>query len=123
MSNVKYNTMKKLLLILFIAVYGVSYAQNLSREHIIYEHKDQVVMNNGQQYKVVSNKFFYEINDQTIFQYKRVFDHVLRLNRVLILQSKTEQVQLIEWIKNDVKFYEYRTIRKPVTNSYTTIGK
>ena len=91
--------MKKSLLTIFLGISCLMHAQNLSRAHVIYEFEDQIVMNDGQQYKVLSTTQFYEVNDPTIFQYKRVFDHVLRLNRVLILQSEKKQMNLVQLLR------------------------
>ncbi|WP_108867334.1 hypothetical protein [Aquimarina aquimarini] len=102
--------MKKILLLIFIFTTLSSYTQSLSKTRIIYERKDQIVMNNGKQYKILVNKPFYLVSDTSIKKHKQFTDHVLRLNRVLIIQSDNEYKQLIEWVKEDMTLYESREL-------------
>ncbi|WP_034237770.1 hypothetical protein [Aquimarina atlantica] len=103
--------MKKLLLLVFLFISLHNYAQSLSKTRIIYEHKDQIVMNNGKQYKILVDKPFYSVSDTTIKKYKQYANHhLLRLNRVLILSNDEEYIQLIEWVKEEMKLYESREL-------------
>ncbi|WP_106793726.1 hypothetical protein [Aquimarina sp. Aq78] len=103
--------MKKLLLLVFLFISLQNYAQSLSKTRIIYEHKDQIVMNNGKRYKILVNKPFYSVSDTTIKKYKQYANHhLLRLNRVLILSNDEEYIELIEWVKEDMKLYESREL-------------
>lgn len=102
--------MKKLLLFFFLMLWLQNYAQSLSKTSIIYERKDQVVMNNGRQYQVLVTKPFYEINDTSIQKYLDKDEHVLMLNRVLVLKNDDEYKEVIEWVKESLKFYVSRDI-------------
>ncbi|MCK8520543.1 hypothetical protein M0D21_03125 [Aquimarina sp. D1M17] len=102
--------MKKLLLFFFLMLWLQNYAQSLSKTSIIYEHKDQVVMNNGRQYQILVTKPFYEVNDTSIQKYLDKGEHVLMLNRVLVLKNDDEYKEVIEWVKEGLKFYVSRDI-------------
>ena len=102
--------MNKFLLSLFIIFSITSYGQSLSKTHVIYESKDQIVLNNGLQYKILVDKPFFEVTDPTVEKNIQVVEHTLRLNRVLILQSDNEYKELIEWTKGNMKFYESREL-------------
>ncbi len=103
--------MKKLLLLILLCVIVKSNAQSLSKTYIIYERKDQIVLNNGKQYQILYNKPFYEVSDNTIEPYREFNGHVLRLNRVLTLKGKNEYLELIEWVKEkNIKLYRRRKI-------------
>ncbi|WP_062055329.1 hypothetical protein [Aquimarina longa] len=104
--------MKRLLFLLFLLVALNNYAQSLSKTQIIYERKDQIVLNNGKQYKIIDNKPFYLVSDTTIKAHKQFKDHLLRLNRVLILSNDDNYIKLIEWVKEDMKLYESREFVK-----------
>ena len=104
------NCMNKLLLLIFLLISIQDYAQSLSKTSIIYERKNQVVMNNGKHYQILVDKPFYEIADNTIKRYIHVGDHTLMLNRVLVIRNDNEYNELIEWIKEDLRFYESREI-------------
>lgn len=99
--------MKIKLFILFLFFSFYSFSQILTKERIIYEYKDQLVMNDGISYKILTNKPFYEVSDLSIPQHKTIKDHVLRLNRVLVLRSDLKYAQLIEWIKDNMRYYEF----------------
>ena len=99
---------KLLTIFLFISIY--SFSQILTKERIIYEYKDQLVMNDGAHYKILVSRPFYEISDTSIPQHKILTDHVLRLNRVLVLRSDEKYAQLIEWIKDSMRYYEFRSL-------------
>ncbi|MEW7278471.1 hypothetical protein ABW636_07735 [Aquimarina sp. 2201CG1-2-11] len=104
--------MKKLLLLILLCTIVEINAQSLSKTHIIYERKDQVVLNDGKQYQIVLNQPFYEVSDNTIAPYKESNGHVLRLNRVLRLKDKDGiYIELIEWVKEEhIKLYLLRGI-------------
>ena len=102
--------MKIHLLSFFLLVSLCSFGQILTKERIIYEYKDQLVMNDGAHYKILVSRPFYQITDTTIPQHKEFQDHVLRLNRVLILRSDEKYAQLIEWVKENFKYYELRSL-------------
>ncbi|WP_103068511.1 hypothetical protein [Aquimarina sediminis] len=100
--------MKRLLLIFCLFTVVNNYSQSLSKTNIIYERKDQIVLNDGRQYEILVNKPFYLVSDTSIKKYKQVSDHVFRLNRVLILRGDNKYTELIEWVKEDMKLYESR---------------
>lgn len=102
--------MTKHLLSFFLLISLCSFGQILTKERIIYEYKDQLVMNDGVHYKILVSRPFYQITDTTIPQLKEFQDHVLRLNRVLILRSDEKYAQLIEWVKEKMKYYELRSL-------------
>lgn len=98
--------MKRILLIVFLSLTVNNYAQSLSKTNIIYERKDQIVLNNGKQYQILVDKPFYQVSDISIQKYKQVQNDLLRLNRVLILRNNDEYIELIEWVKEDLKLYQ-----------------
>lgn len=100
--------MKRILLLVFLFITFANYAQSLSKTQILYERKDQIVMNDGRQYQVLVNKPFYAVSDAKIERYKQVADHVFRLNRVLILRNDDTYIELIEWVKENMKLYQTR---------------
>ncbi|GAA4278911.1 hypothetical protein [Aquimarina mytili] len=102
--------MKKYLLIVFILFSAPHYGQSLSKTSIIYEAKQQVVMNNGKSYQILIEKPFYEIADTTIQRHKQIGDDLLRLNRILILKNNNEHIKLIEWSKERIRFYQSKEI-------------
>ncbi|RZS90643.1 hypothetical protein [Aquimarina brevivitae] len=102
--------MNKLLLIILVCTSTLSYSQILSEDKVLYEHKNQIVLQDGRPYEILTNKPFYDINDPTIPQHKMLTDHVLRLNRVLVLRSEGKYAELIEYIKEDFKYYEVRDL-------------
>ncbi len=116
--------MKRLLFLLFILSTISNYGQSLSKTSIIYESKGQIVMNNGKQYELIEEKPFYEVNDYTIKKHLQVNDDLLRLNRVLILKNDNKMVTLVEWLKEDFRYYEYRKTNalknnnRNISNSY-----
>ena len=107
--------MKKLLLfILLCSIVEIHAQEVVSKTHIIYERKDQVVLNDGKQYQIVLNQPFYEVSDNTIAPYKESNGHVLRLNRILRLKDKDGvYIELIEWVKEEhIKLYLLRDVGK-----------
>ncbi len=102
--------MKKYVLIILILLSAPHYAQSLSKTSIIFEAKQQVVLNNGKPYQILIEKPFYEISDTTIQRHKQVGDNLLRLNRVLILKNENEHIKLIEWLKEGIRFYQSKEI-------------
>ncbi len=99
--------MKRIVFLIFLFAAINNYAQALSKTHIIFESKDQIIMNNGKQYQKLVEKPYYEISDETIQKHKQVVHHVLKLNRILILRSDNEYTQVVEWLKENMRFYEY----------------
>lgn len=69
-------------------------------------------MNDGKKYVTINEVPFYEVTDQSIEQYKQIDDHIFRLNRVLILRGKNDYRELIEWVKDKMKFYLIRDLNK-----------
>ncbi len=109
--------MKKIILLILLFTIMNGHAQSLSKTSIIYERKNQVVLNNGKQYEILANKPFYEVSDSTIQLYKEANGHVLRLNRVLILKNEQENIELIEWVKEEViKLYISRKLKDTAVN-------
>ncbi len=102
--------MTKYLFLIFTLFSIAQYGQSLSKTSIIYEFEDQVIMNNGKHYQTLVEKPFFEISDTTIQRYIQLEDHVLRLNRVLVLKNESEYTELIEWVKDDFRFYKSRAI-------------
>ncbi|MEW7291846.1 hypothetical protein [Aquimarina sp. 2304DJ70-9] len=102
--------MNKYLLLIFTLFSIVQYGQSLSKTSILYESKDLVVMNNGKSYQILDEKPFFEISDTTIEKYIQIEDHLLRLNRIMMLRNENEYSELIEWLKDDFKFYKSRVI-------------
>lgn len=99
--------MKRILLSLSLLMSICNYAQSLSKTHIIYESKDQIIMNNGKQYQILAKTDFYEVSDSSAKQHIEVLDYTLSLSRILVLKSNDEFIKLVEWSDEDVKFYEY----------------
>ncbi len=99
--------MKRILLSFFLFTSLTIFGQSLSKTHIIYESKDQIIMNNGKQYQILAETNFYDTADSSIKQHIKVLGHVLFLNRVLILKSDEEFIKIVEWSEDDVTFYEY----------------
>ncbi|GAA4274225.1 hypothetical protein GCM10022258_35210 [Aquimarina gracilis] len=81
--------------------------QSLSKTHIIYESKDQIIMNNGKQYQILAETHFDKNSDSSISQQKEMLGHVLSLNRILVLKNDEESIKLVEWSNDNIKFYEY----------------
>lgn len=102
--------MKKILLLIFLFLSSHNYAQSLSKTKIIYERKDNIIMNDGKNYEIVVNKPFYSVRDSTIPRHKQVSDHVFRLNRVLILRNEDTYIELIEWVKENMKTYQSKKL-------------
>ncbi len=102
--------MNKYLLIVFLLFTSSHFAQTLSKTSILYESKNQVVLNNGKKYTKLVETPFYEIKDTAIKKHIQVADHLLRLNRIFILKTGSEYVELIEWVKEKMSFYEYREL-------------
>ncbi|TYP75178.1 hypothetical protein [Aquimarina intermedia] len=99
--------MMKKLLILLLLLPAIQFAQCLSDTKVIYEYRDQIILNDGLAYKVVEEKHFYQISDPSIAQHQEVGDLVLRLNRVLILWSEEldKTKRLIEWVRPSQTYY------------------
>ncbi|TPN89093.1 hypothetical protein [Aquimarina algicola] len=97
---------------IFLLGYVSLNAQSASRTHVIYESKDQIVINNGESYQIVDQKPFFEVHDATIRQYKNFKNYTLRLNRVVIVKNQKNdlQKQLVEWQQDNFKYYELRDI-------------
>ncbi|WP_282078989.1 hypothetical protein [Aquimarina algiphila] len=102
--------MKRILFIVFLCITVNNYAQSISKTNIIYERKDQIVLNNGKQYQILVDKPFYQVTDTNIQKYKQVVNDLLRLNRVLILRNNDEYVELVEWVKEDIKLYQSKEL-------------
>ncbi len=103
--------MKKCLFLLFLLFSTIQYGQSVSKTHIIYEYKDQIIMDNGKQFQILTETPFYEVSDTTIDKFIQIGDHVLSLNRILTIKSDNDEyLELIEWSTDDMKFYEYREI-------------
>ncbi len=103
--------MKKCLFLLFLLFSTIQYGQSVSKIHIIYEYKDQIIMDNGKQFQILRETLFYEVSDTTIDKFIQIGDHVLSLNRILTIKSDNDEyLELIEWSTDDMKFYEYREI-------------
>ncbi len=102
--------MKIVLLIVFLCITINNYAQSLSKNNIIYERKDQIVLNNGKQYQILVEKPFYKVADTSIKKFVQVVNDLLRLNRVLILHNNDEYIELVEWIKGDIRLYQLREL-------------
>ncbi|WP_025739859.1 hypothetical protein [Aquimarina pacifica] len=100
----------KLLLLLLFFCFN-SFAQSDSDIKIIYEYKDQIILNNGKTYKVLSDKPFYAVYDNSIQVYQEIDEHILRLNRVLILDSDNTKVKLIEWVKKEMRMYKLSEVQ------------
>lgn len=100
--------MKIHLLTFFIFFSLYSFGQVLTKESIIYEYKDQLVISDSTHYKTLVRRTFYEVTDSTIPQHKEYQDHVLRINRELMVRSDEKYAQLIEWVKEKIKYYEFR---------------
>ncbi|GGX26930.1 hypothetical protein [Aquimarina muelleri] len=107
--------MKKLLPLLFLFFSLQNYAQTLSKTRILYERKNKIVMNDGKHYEIIVNKPFYSVSDSTIQKHKQITDHVFRLNRVLILKNENTYIELIEWVKENMKIYQSR---KPINYNF-----
>ncbi|WP_109300677.1 hypothetical protein [Aquimarina sp. AU474] len=102
--------MKRILLLVFLCISANNYAQSLSKTKVIYERKDQIVLNNGLQYQILAEKPFYEISDSSIKKHLTIADHVLMLNRILVIRRDNEYKELIEWVEKDTRFYDSRDI-------------
>lgn len=105
--------MKKLLLILLFIPF-VQFAQCLSETKVIYEYRDQLILNDGLTYKVLEEKQFYQISDPSIAQHQQVGDLTLRLNRVLIIWSEEldKTKQLIEWVRPSQTYYHSSEVKE-----------
>ncbi len=113
--NLYHTFMKKLLPLLFLFFSLQNYAQTLSKTRILYERKNKIVMNDGKHYEIIVNKPFYSVSDSTIQKHKQITDHVFRLNRVLILKNENTYIELIEWVKENMKIYQSR---KPINYNF-----
>ncbi len=102
--------MKRVLLLVFLCISVSNYAQSLSKTSVLYERKDQIVLNDGLQYRILGEKPFYQITDSSIQKYLTVSDDVLMLNRILVIRRGNQFIELIEWIKEDLRFYDSRDI-------------
>ncbi len=104
--------MKRILLFFWLCIGFNIYAQSDSEIEIIYEYKNQMILNDGKTYKVLSNKPFYAVYDNSIQVYQEVDEHILRLNRVLLLSyDDDKKIKLIEWVKKEMRLYERRDVR------------
>ncbi|MFC5045360.1 hypothetical protein ACFSTE_17625 [Aquimarina hainanensis] len=103
--------MKKILLVLILFSTLSHYGQTLSETHIIYGYKNIIIMDNGQKFTIVNETPFYEVHDNSIPQLYELQDHVLRLNRVIVMRDdEGTYKKLIEWVKHQMTFYELRKI-------------
>jgi len=87
-----------------------SFGQTLSKTSILYENKNQIVLNNGKNYEKLIETPFYEVKDKSIKNYIEIEDHLFRLNRVFVLKTNNENIQLIEWVKEKMSFYKYHVL-------------
>ncbi|WP_378187967.1 hypothetical protein ACE939_06080 [Aquimarina sp. W85] len=109
--------MKKLLLLTLLLLPITNFAQCLSETQVIYQYKDQLILNDGLTYKVLDEKQFYQVSDPSIAQHQEVGDLVLRLNRVLIIWSDElgKKKQLIEWVRPSQTYYVCTDIKEDFT--------
>ncbi len=99
--------MKRTLLSFLLFTSFTVFGQSLSKTHIIYESKNQIIMNDGKQYELVTQTRFEENVDKYVPQQRNILGHVLRLNRILEIKNDTKSMKLAEWSNEAVKFYEY----------------
>ena len=113
--------MNRILLIIVLCYSIPTCAQSLSKTDIIYERKDQVVLNTGKSYQIVNEKAFYEVTDISIKRFITVQNDDLMLNRVLVIRGGDEYIEIIEWTKNTLRYYESRNIIK-YTNEHDYVS-
>ncbi len=103
--------MKSILFSFFLLLTVSGYSQVLSKINIIYEYRDTLVMNDGTKYKIIEKTPLYAVTDTTIQLKYTVNDKTLILNRVLLVEEKEKeknQMELIEWVKGKMVFYQLR---------------
>ena len=67
---------------------AVHYGQSLSKTQILYESKGQIVMNNGKQYEILSEKAFYEVSDASIEPHKQVADDLITIKSCIDFKNE-----------------------------------
>lgn len=101
--------MKKILFLILFTYPLINYGQDLIDVTVIYSSKDIIIFDNGDKFKVQTTTPFYAVTDSSIDQFIQKDDDFLRLNRVLSIKNNNERIELMEYIKEKMVIYRYRS--------------
>jgi len=111
--------MKRVLLLsVFLLISFCQYGQTLSKTKIIYQHKSDIILNDGNAYEIVKESYPFELNQNhaTDNFNLQIDKHKLYINKVILLKTKSKKnkyVELIEWTKDKMIFYQRRSVANP----------
>jgi len=110
--------MKRVLLLsVFLLISFCQYGQTISKTKIIYQHENDIILNDGHAYEIVKESYPFELNqNHSADNFNLQIDnHKLYINKVILLKNKNKNkyVELIEWTKGEMIFYQKRRVANP----------